>query len=98
MTGELPRSRTSLTADTEAISDQLARLAARLRPPAAPADPVLWAAAAALDTAELLLTGYTCHQQGAPVACRGALLEALGSARAAVGAVTHALRDTVGTA
>lgn len=80
----------SPTDDTEALHARLTELAVGLHAPAVRSDPVLWAAAASLDTACLLLEA---HRLGSasPADVRQALLEAVGSARAAVGATTHAL-------
>ena len=76
--------------EVEDIRHRIAGLAAQLRSRTAHADPVLWAAASALDAADLLLTTYEKQDQVHPVDHRRNLLEALGSARAAVSAATYA--------
>ncbi|WP_409465499.1 hypothetical protein [Amycolatopsis sp. GA6-003] len=96
MTEPRPDSPALPASDAAELRARLTRTAVRLRGLGTPADPVLWAAASALDTAVLLLAGHAEPADRGPAARRAALLEALGSARAAVGAVTHALRETAG--
>lgn len=85
--------------DTKQWRFRLAELSGRLHLPAAQTDPLLWATACSIDSAELLLRAYEHQNNGSDQqkAC-DALLEAVSSARAAVGAATYAAQERHGSA
>jgi hypothetical protein len=85
---------------TETIIDMkqwrshLAGLTRQLGFPAACSDPLLWAVACSIESAESLLCAYEHQRNGSTYEdARDALLEAVGSARAAIGAATYAAQE-----
>jgi hypothetical protein len=78
--------------DVEPWRASLSELSMSLRVPPASTDALLWAAARSIESAELLLRAYEHvhmgnHHNSDP---RDAVRDAVGSARAAVAAATHA--------
>jgi hypothetical protein len=71
----------------------LAELTRQLRQPDADRDPLLWAAACSIESASFLLEAYEQRGLDPGEAYRAALLAAVGSARAAVGAATYAAQS-----
>jgi hypothetical protein len=84
------------TLPTDEVQSWLEGLSRRLHSDADDRDPLIWAATCALDSAALLLLAYGQQDLTDSGQLREAILAAVGSARAAVGAATFAAQEQIG--